>query len=69
MSTYLTLCWAVIVQKTCEAFWPNFAFGDRSMKLGMQFGTAIRSIFGYRDIANISRDRGSTHFQNGHQES
>ena len=24
----------------------------RSMKLGMQFGTAIRSIFGYRDIAD-----------------
>ena len=36
-----------IVQQICEAFRPNCAFGDRSMKLGMH---AIRSTFGYRTL-------------------
>ena len=52
----------MLVQQICEVLWPNRAFDDRSMKLGMQFGTAIRSIFGYRDIADTSHDTSRTQF-------
>ena len=52
----------IIVKQICEVLWPNRAFDDRSMKLGMQFGTAIRSIFGYRDNADTSHDKSRTQF-------
>ena len=44
----------------CEAIWPNRAFHDRSMTLGMQFGTTNKSISGYRDIADTSHDKSRT---------
>jgi hypothetical protein len=54
----------LLVQPIGAVFCGNCALGDRSMKLGTQLGLDVGKIFGYRDIADLSRNKNGGYYYN-----